>query len=282
MSWYFIQRCVLHVKNKGFFSFIKNSVNHILYILNPVKVGELPYSYLFKKKRILNKRFIKKNLSNFNKPSIERYYNYYLDTSKIINNSIVYGFGIGGQIKFEEAIAKKFVNSEIYCYDPTSKNFINNYSGPKNIKLFPLGIWTEDKKINFFHPNDQFTTASITDQFNSNGEHVIKYQCHKLKTLMSMNNHNRIDILKMDIDGGVESVLEDMLNDQIFPTQIVIEFEFSEVDNLSKEQEEEYTLFQIKLTKLLDKMKLYNYKCYNMDRVTMPYSSIEVLFIKNS
>ena len=97
-----------------------------------------------------------------------------------------------------------------------------------------------------------------------------------------MNNHNKIDILKMDIDGGVESVLEDILNDQIFPTQIVIEFEFSEVDNLSKEQEKEYILFQLKLTKLLDKMKLYNYKCYNMNRVTMPYSSIEVLFIKHS
>jgi len=282
MIKYFIQRCTIHIKNKGFFSFIKNSLNHILYIFNPVKVGEFPFSHLFKKKRILNKKFIKKNLSNFNKSSIERYFNYYLDTSRINNNPIVYAFGIGGQIKFEEAIAKKFENSKIYCYDPTSDNFIDQYSGPKNIKLFPFGIWTEDKKINFFHPNDQLTTGSITDQFNSNGKHVAEYQCHKLKTLMSMNNHNKIDILKMDIDGGVEKVLEDILNDQIFPTQIVIEFEFTEVDNLSKEQEEEYFLFIAKLTKLLDKMKLYNYKCYNMHRVTMPYSSIEVLFVKHS
>ena len=31
---------------------------------------------------------------------------------------------------------------------------------------------------------------------------------------MTQNNHNKIDILKMDIDGGVEKVLEDILNDQ--------------------------------------------------------------------
>tara|TARA_B110000114_G_scaffold169589_1_gene193634 strand:- start:854 stop:1702 length:849 start_codon:yes stop_codon:yes gene_type:complete len=280
MSRYFIQRCILHLKNKGFFSFIKNAFNHILYILNPAKVGEFPFIHLFKKKRILNKKFIKKNLSNFDKPSIERYFNYYLDTSKINDNAIVYGFGIGGQIKFEEAIAKKFTNSKIYCYDPTAKYFIDRYLGPKNIKLFPFGIWTEDKKVNFFHTDDDFVTGSITDLFNTKEKYVTDYQCHKLKTLMSMNNHYNIDILKMDIEGVGGDVLDDILNDQIFPTQILIEFEFSEVDNLSKDQEEQYFLYELKLAKLLNKMKSYNYKCYNMHRVNMPYASIEVLFVK--
>lgn len=282
MNRYFFQRCALHIKNKGILSFIKNSINHTLYILNPAKVGEIPFSYLLKKKRILNKKFIKENLLNFNVPSIERYFNYYLDTSRIGNNPIVYAFGIGGQIKFEETIAKRFKDSKIYCYDPTSKNFIDQYEGPKNIQLFPFGIWTEDKKINFFHPNDQFANGSITDHFNSDGKHIVEYQCHKLKTLMTKNNHNKIDILKMDIDGGVEKVLEDILNDQIFPTQIVIEFEYLEADNLSSEQEEQYILLLAKLAKLLDKMKSYKYKCYNMSRFIMPYSSIEVLFVKES
>ena len=259
--------------------------------MSPAKVGEFPFSYLFKKKRVLNKRFIKKHLLNFNKPTIERYFNYYLDTSKINDKPIVYSFGIGGQIKFEESIAQKFKDSKIYCYDPTAKKFIDNYQGPKNIELFPLGLWKEDKKINFFHPNDKFANASITYNFETEGQYKKEYQCHKLKTLITKNNHSKIDILKIDIDADIIDLMEDILKDQIFPTQIAVEFDFNfavefdltlfDTDNFSKKQEEEYRLCLNRLANLINKMKTHNYQCFNMHRVTMPYSSIEVLFIKN-
>lgn len=278
MNFYFLKRCILHIKKKGLFSFVKNSINHILYILNPTKIGELPFSYLFKKKRILNKNFIKKNLLKFDTPSIERYFNYYLDTSKIEANPIVYGFGIGDQIGFEESIAKKYKNSNIFCYDPTSNKFIEQYSGPKNIKLFPLGIWKKDEKIKFFH--NSADSGSITNYFESKNSNIIEHQCYKLKTFMEMNNHSKIDILKMDIEGVAIEVFENILDDHIFPTQIAAEFEFSMRDKLSKIQEDEFYLFEAKLFKLLNRMKSLNYKCYNNPRVTKPYASIEILFVK--
>ena len=57
---YFLDRCIQHIKKKGIFSFLKNGINHIIYNLTPTKIGELPFSFYFKKKRLLNKKFIKK------------------------------------------------------------------------------------------------------------------------------------------------------------------------------------------------------------------------------
>ena len=281
MSLYFIERCILHIKKNGFLSFINNGFHHLTYIANPKKIGELPFSFFFKKKRMINRRFIKKNLLKFDHKYIERYFNYYLDTSKIDSSPVVYTFGIGGQIKFEEVVANRFKDAKIFTYDPTSKNFIDNYTGPKNINLFPYGLYTKDEKIKFYY-TDNLISGSISNLYESKNKslNIVKHQCYKLKTLMKMNNHYKLDILKIDIEGIAIEVLEDIFNDDIFPNQIVVEFEFSSNDNLSSKQITEFNSFELKLLNLLKKMQGLNYKAYNMPRLNTPYSSIEVLFVK--
>ena len=159
-----------------------------------------------KKKRILNKKFIKKNLLKFDDVKFDNYCNYRLNTAKIIENPIVYSFGIGGQIKFEEEISRKFKNAKIFCFDPTAIKFIDNYSGPKNINLFPYVIWIDDKKIKFFHQEEDGGGA-ITNYFGSTHQIEIYHQCYKLKTLMKMYNHEKIDVLKMDVEGSAIEVM---------------------------------------------------------------------------
>ena len=42
---------------------------------------------------------------------------------------------------------------------------------------------------------------------------------------MNANNHNKIDLLKLDIEGSEIDVLNQMLDDQIYPTYLCIEFD---------------------------------------------------------
>ena len=186
---------------------------------------------------------------------------------------------LGGQIKFEEEISRKFKNAKIFCFDPTAIKFIDNYSGPKNINLFPYGIWIEDKKIKFFHQEEDGGGA-ITNYFGSTHQIEIYHQCYKLKTLMKMYNHEKIDVLKMDVEGSAIEVMNNILDDEIYPNQIAAEFEFAEYDDIPKDKMEKYTLFQEKLTKLINRMKNLNYKCYNNPRSTQPYAAIEIIFVK--
>ena len=282
MGYFFLfKRSISHIKRRGILSFFKNGINHTINILNSKKIGELPFSHYFKKKRNLNRRFIKKNLREFNDKNFDNYFNYRLNSKLIPKNPIVYGFGNGAQIKFEESIAEKYKYASIYCYDPTTKEFNNNYSGPKNIKLFSYGIWTSDEKIKFLL-NKKGGTGSAINYYYGSAEKVEEYfQCYKLKTLMKMNNHDKIDIIKMDIEGIAIDVTNNFLDDDILPGQIAVEFEFSQKDNLNEDDINKYKIYEDQLFKLVNRMKKLNYSCYNNPRTTMPYSSIEIIFVKN-
>ena len=103
-------------------------------------------------------------------------------------------------------------------------------------------------------------------------------QCYKLKTLLDKNSHNKIDILKLDIEGANLEVLKDIIRDKIYPKQIVAEFEFSEDDKINLEEFNEWSR---KLKELIVSFKSLGYKCYNLPRYShYPYSTIEILFVK--
>jgi hypothetical protein len=46
-----------------------------------------------------------------------------------------------------------------------------------------------------------------------------------IKNIMNDNNHSHIDFLKLDIEGAENIVIEQMLNDNIYPKYICIEFD---------------------------------------------------------
>ena len=57
----------------------------------------------------------------------------------------------------------------------------------------------------------------------SNNYEIIKTK--SIKQIMNKNNHNKIDLLKLDIEGAEIKVLEQMLIDKIYPTYLCIEFD---------------------------------------------------------
>jgi FkbM family methyltransferase len=279
-SFYWLQRIGGHIKKNGFLSFFKNSFSFLNRCFNPKILGEMPFAFLFNSTRRKLKNFCDNKLENFDKNSIKSFFNYYLDESKISENSIVYSFGLDASIGFEENLAKK-KGCKILCYDPTenSVNYFKNYKNEK-IFYFPYGIWIRDEMVKFYKPmdDDKAACASINNLFGTNT--FKEFQCYKLKTLMKMNNHNKIDILKMDIEGVAQEVIYDMLEDNIYPNQICAEFEYSGLEQKFT-NENHLKEWLNNLSNLILKMKEKNYLCYHMPRFSnMPYTSIEILFLK--
>lgn len=279
-SYYWLQRIVNHIRKKGFLVFFKNSFVFLNRCFNPKILGELPFAYLFNSTRRKLKNFCDIYLENFDKTSIKSFFNYYLDESIISENSIVYSFGLADSIEFEEDLAKK-KRCKILCFDPTecSVNYFKNYKNDK-IFYYPYGIWIRDEKVKFYRSsdNDNSGHGSISNLFGT--KKFDELQCYKLKTLMKINNHNKIDILKIDIEGIAQEVIYDILEDKIYPNQICAEFEY---DLLEQKLTNESRLkdWLNNLSNLILKMKEKNYKCYHMPRFSnMPYNSIEILFLK--
>ena len=278
---YWIDRLKLKFKTKGFKGLLISLASFINKTINPKHVGEFPFKYLFLKKRRLIKNFVKNELHALDDIKIVNIGNYLLHKDLINENSIIYTFGVGESISFEEIISNTF-KSKVFCYDPTSLavNYMKKKNYDKNLIYFKnYGIWKEDTKVKFFHQsknNLHNTGGSITNLFENESFDLL--QCYKLKTLMDQNKHSKIDVLKIDIEGAAFEVMNDMINDEIFPKQIVVEFEYSEDDLIV---DKKFKIWENKLKDLVDRMKNINYRCYYLPRYShAPFSTIETLFIK--
>jgi len=278
-SKYWIRRIIYHIKKKGFLSFFKNLFFFLNRYFNPRYSGITSFGILFSNKRKIIKKFCKKNLVNFDDENIKTFFNYYLNHSIIDQNSIIYSFGLANNINFElDLIQKK--KCKVFCYDPTeiSLNFFKKFNNPKII-FEPVGIYNYDGLIRFYlSGEDGDTSGSICSHLKDNSQKYQEYPCKKLSSLMKSNNHSYIDVLKLDIEGVAIEVINDFISENIFPTQICVEFEYSEK---MKVNETDINNWLSKLDKLLCLMRKNNYKCYHMPKFSnIPFNSIEVLFLK--
>jgi FkbM family methyltransferase len=282
ISTYWLSRIKKNYERNGIIKFILNIFLFLNKILNPSNTGELPFKYFFIKKRREIRKFAKKYLDQLDDLKIKNCGNYMLTIDKINSNSKVYSFGVGTSISFEENLTK-LKQCKIYCYDPTSmaENWISKQSFDREKIIFnKIGIWTEDEDVKFYSQktdDPNISGGSISNLFESDDFTLLK--CQKLKTMMNENNHSNIDLLKMDIEGVAVQVINDILNEGIYPQQIIAEFEFSENDEFDQTKFNEWSL---NLQNLLSKIRSLGYKCYYLPRFThMAFSTIEILFIKH-
>jgi hypothetical protein len=96
---------------------------------------------------------------------------------------------------------------------------------PGEFRFHQIGLGDQDGTVPFIPP--------------ANPDHVSYRMClaepdartttlgcamRRLSTLMAKLQHDRIDVLKLDIEGAEYAVLENMLEMQILPTQVLVEF----------------------------------------------------------
>lgn len=278
---YIFQRLQKKYKEQNLKGVFLTLINFLNTKINPKYVGELPFKYLFLKKRQTIKKFIRENLDKLDDVNIVTIGNYLLNKNLINSESIVYSFGVGDSISFEKGIVSNF-NCKVLCFDPTTlaKNYMSKIDYDKNlISFMEYGIWDKDEKVKFFYQDENKrdnTGGSILNQFKTSSYVIL--QCYKLKTLMKQNNHSNIDILKLDIEGAANQVLKNVVDENILPKQIVAEFEYSDDDNIDKKDFDNWLL---DVKNLIKRFRDNNYKIYYIPRYThLPYSTIEVLMQK--
>lgn len=209
--------------------------------------------------------------------------------NNILNeNSIIYSAGVGEDISFDIKLQTMY-NSNIYLIDPTNKSIKhfeeckkyfndktfkftggiqNDYykeiqnENPNFDKLYYInkGLWDKNDKLKFYKQNNEnyVSQSLIKDMFGSNYDIV---EVDTIKNIMLKYNHNKIDLLKLDIEGAENKVLEQMLNDNIYPKYLCIEF-----DLLMKNKDSNNTT-----KKIVDRLLNEGYKIIINDNLNITF-----------
>lgn len=173
-------------------------------------------------------------------------------STNLNENSIVYSGGVGEDMSFDIKLVSKY-NCNVLLIDPTLKAKIHfdeykkyildkEYKFKGNIqpdyyytikdekhniskiKYLDIGIWNKKDTLKFYRQdNNKYVSQSLIDGMF--GEHYDIIQVDSIKNIMKQNNHTNIDLLKLDIEGAENVVLENMLDDKIHPKYLCIEFD---------------------------------------------------------
>lgn len=167
------------------------------------------------------------------------YGGFFVNPDMLNSSSVVLSFGIGEDMSFDIGLYSLGVR-KIHLFDPTPKSiaFVKDSNIPKGIKFFNYGILDDDQYQKFYLPkNDDFVSASVIRHTNVK-DNFVNVEFKKLSTIMKELNIRDIDLLKMDIEGSEFEVLQNILDSEIYPSQICVEYHprfFGNGDKLLKD-----------------------------------------------
>lgn len=146
----------------------------------------------------------------------------------ITESSVIYSIGIGEDISFDEAIIHEH-HCVVFGFDPTPKsvNWVRQNAGhiSEKFKFFDFGIAEKSGMADFYLPKRKdYVSGSMVTQKNVSEDEKIKVSMRSLKDIAAYLGHKKIDVLKLDIEGGEYLVLPNILNSGVEIDQILIEF----------------------------------------------------------
>ena len=196
--------------------------------------------------------------------------NYGLDLKNLNNNNsnpAALCFGLHDNIEFEKGLAELF-NFEVFAFDPTpiSTNLFQDYK-LHNFHYYPYAICLSTSRVNFYMNSNLDTSGGSIINNNSNS-YKLEVDSYCYVDLLEKFSLQKIELLKMDIDGGEIDIINDLYTNHldILPNQITLELDVR-TSNLPI------------IDKFLFDSKKY-YKIYFIPH-KLRYSSFEILLVKN-
>ena len=147
----------------------------------------------------------------------------------LTGESVVYSFGVGEDIEFDLSIIEKY-GVEVHAFDPTpsSIQMLNARILPQQFAFHPWAVAAGDGSLTLY---PQFrkngTKSDVMYTIVAEAETIadaIEVPAYSLSTIREKLGHDRIDLIKMDIEGAEYEVLEGLLASPIKPAQLLVEF----------------------------------------------------------
>lgn len=167
----------------------------------------------------------------------------------LTSDSVCYSAGAGEDISFDCALVERF-HCQVRVIDPTPRAIehfnrlshavkcgtmfpINNSKSDYyaitaekfgRLQFLPVGLADRDTELKFFFPkNPQHVSCSAVNLQKTDQYFTAK--CHRLFSIMRQQGDVSIDLLKMDIEGAEYVVITDIIDADLLPRLLLIEFD---------------------------------------------------------
>jgi FkbM family methyltransferase len=121
-------------------------------------------------------------------------------------DSVVYSAGVGEDVSFDLALIGR-VGCQVWAFDPTPRaiEFAARLDEP-SFHFRPYALWSSDTTLPFYVPADErHVSHSLVNLGRT--EQSIEVRCRSVQSLMRELGHDRVDLLKLDIEGAEYEVL---------------------------------------------------------------------------
>jgi FkbM family methyltransferase len=148
-----------------------------------------------------------------------------IDPRGLNRSSVVYSFGVGEDISFDLELIERF-GATVHAFDPTPRSieWVAGQSLPVEFHFHPHGIASYDGTATFFPPeNPAHVSHTMLDKPATAGRRV-DLPVKRLDTIMRELGHDRLDILKMDIEGAEYAVVDDIVSMRVPISQLLVEY----------------------------------------------------------
>lgn len=144
-------------------------------------------------------------------------------------DSIIYSLGVGDDIEFDLTLIEKY-GAMVHAFDPTPSavDMLDGRDLPQRFAFHPWAVTAHDGSLTFYPrlrkdgtKSDVMYTMIAEDETTDD---AIEVPAYSLTTISEKLGHQKIDLLKMDIEGAEYEVLDGLLSTAIKPTQLLVEF----------------------------------------------------------
>jgi FkbM family methyltransferase len=100
--------------------------------------------------------------------------------------------------------------------DPTAAAaaYVGRLDPPPRFHFLPFGIWSEDTTLRFFAPaEDEHASWSALNLQHT--DRYVEAPVRSLRSVMAELGHDRIDLLKLDVEGAEYPVVHQLLDERI-------------------------------------------------------------------
>ncbi len=141
----------------------------------------------------------------------------------------VYSFGVGDKIGWDLGMIRRF-GLTVHAFDPTpgSIAWVARQSLPPQFVFHPIGISNFDGQLDF-HPPRQAGNTHFTQErrgWRLRRPPPVKGQVRRLATILRELGHQRLGLLKLDVEGSEFEAVPDIVNSGIEIDQLLVEIHY--------------------------------------------------------